>query len=103
MPKYKIIYQNNNKIKNITLEAKNKSELKKLDNYPKNIIDIKEKNRINFNLDIEFFSNNKKLVYELFSSLSIMLNSNLTLSQSINILLKTKQDKKIYNILKINR
>ncbi|MEA3314728.1 MAG: type II secretion system F family protein [Campylobacterota bacterium] len=101
MPKYKIIYQYKNKIKNITLEAKNKSELKKLDNYPKNIIDIKEKNKISFNINIEFFPNNKKLIYELFSSLSIMLNSNLTLSQSINILLKTKQDKKIYNILKI--
>lgn len=101
MPKYKIIYQYKNKIKNITLEAKDINELEKLDNYPKNIIDIKEKHKINFNINIDFFPNNKKVIYELFSSLSIMLNSNLTLSQSINILLKTKQDKKIYDILKI--
>jgi len=99
MQKYKIIYQDNNKIKNIILEANNQDELKTLANYPNNIIDIKQKSKIDFN--IEFFQNNLKIVYEFFSSLSIMLNSNLTLSQSVSLLLKTKQDKKIYNILKI--
>ncbi len=97
MEKFKITYQNNNKIENITIESKNIDTLKNEPLYPNNIINIKSKK--NLNIDIPIFKNNKKLVFELFTQLSIMLNANLTLSQSIELILKSKQEKDIKEIL----
>ena len=97
MEKFKITYQNNNKIENMIIESKNIDTLKNEPLYPNNIIDIKSKK--NLNIDIPIFKNNKKLVFELFTQLSIMLNANLTLSQSIELILKSKQEKDIKAIL----
>lgn len=96
--KYKITYQENSKIQYKIIEAQNKDELKKSPQFPTNSIKIKEYNSFkidsfNFNVD------NKKQTFELFSSLSIMLNSNLTLNETIELLLQTKQEKIIIEIL----
>ena len=65
--------------------------------YPKNIINIKE--RYKFKNEFTIFKNKDKLVLELFTQLNLMLNSNITLTQSIELLLKSKQDNEIKSIL----
>ena len=47
------------------------------------------------------FRNSKKDVYEFFTQLDIMLGANLTFSQSIDLLLDSKQEKKIEQIIKV--
>ena len=95
---YKVTYQDMSKIKSATFEAKDIQELKSLPKIPKNIINIKlleKKTRENIGLKL----NNKRKVYELFYSLNLMLNSNITLNESIELLLETKQENIIKEIL----
>ena len=95
--KYKISYQQNGKLKDKIIEVNNKNDLIKSADYPENIIDIKALKSIKN--DITFFKNEKSSVFELFNQLKIMLNSNLTLNQSIELLLQSKQTDLIYDIL----
>jgi len=97
--KYKIIYQKNNKLKKITLEASSEDELKSLQDYPENIISIK-KVTIKYKKNISTVGqNNQKKVYELFSQLDLMLGANLSFHESIELLLKSKNEDKLNTIL----
>jgi type II secretory pathway component PulF len=97
--RYKITYQKDNKLTNITLEAANKDELKALKNFPDNIVSIK-KTTIAYNKNISLIAtNNKKKVYELFSQLDIMLGANLSFHESIDLLLKSKNEDTLHQIL----
>lgn len=97
--KFKITYQENKKKYTIVLEANSTVALEKMDNYPSNIIKIRELK--SFNFDLFAFTNSKKDVYEFFTQLDIMLGANLTFSQSIDLLLDSKQEKKIEEIIKV--
>ncbi len=80
--KYKIYYQNNNKIKTIDIEAINKKALYKNNLYPNNVLYIKEYQVNKSNL---FINENEKL--ELFYELKIMLEANLEFKYIIEILI----------------
>ena len=95
--KYKIFYQANGKLKNKIIEAKDKNDLLNSIDYPTNIISIKAIESIK--IDNIFLKNKRNMVLELFKQLQIMLNSNLTLNQSIALLLESKNTNLIYNIL----
>lgn len=96
--KYKIKYQEKNKIKSITIEAKDYNELINSKLYPNNIISIKEPLDIR-NLLTPINNINKKDIYELFNQLNLMLSSNITISEAISLLLQTKQKKEIEEVL----
>jgi len=97
--KFKIWYQENQKLKTIIVEANSTETLQKTGIYPTNIIKIRELKEFNF--DLFAFRNSKKDVYEFFTQLDIMLGANLTFSQSIDLLLDSKQEKKIEEIIKV--
>jgi len=97
--KFKITYQKDKKISTKVLTANSLEELYTQNDFPNNIIKIKEVKQ--FDLNDLFTLNSKKNVYELFSQLSIMLGANLTFSESIDLLLETKQEKKIEEILEV--
>lgn len=82
------------------------NELKNDINIPLNILDIKQKKSFKFEVGCLFCrKNTKEDLYNLFSSLAMMLNSTLTLNESIELLLKAKQsntDKEILNIIKLS-
>ena len=85
--KFKIVYQKDKKLKTIMLEANHIDSLQNVDDFPTNVIKIKEIKE--FNLDFLIYKNSKKEVYELFSQLNMMLSANLTFSQSIDLLLES--------------
>ena len=97
MKKYKIKYQDKNEIKEIILETSSLSNEK----MPANIIEIKEyKNYFNF----EFFRKkriNDKKINLLFYELNLMLQANINLTDSLDILIKNKKDKNIIDFLKV--
>ena len=97
--KFKIVYQENQKIKSIILESNSYETLQKMDIFPSNIIKMKELKEVKFDLFV--FRNSKKDVYEFFTQLDIMLGANLSFSQSIDLLLDSKQEKKIEQIIKV--
>ena len=97
--KFKIWYQENQKLKTIIVEANSTETLQKTGIYPTNIIKTRELKEFNF--DLFAFRNSKKDVYEFFTQLDIMLGANLTFSQSIDLLLDSKQEKKIEEIIKV--
>jgi len=97
--KFKILYQENQKIKTIILEATSDDALQKMDIFPSNVIRIRKLKEFDF--DLFSFKNSKKDVYEFFTQLDIMLGANLTFSQSIDLLLNSKQEKKIEEIIKV--
>lgn len=97
--KFKIVYQENQKVKTIVLEANSDESLQKMDRFPSNIIKIRELKEFNF--DLFAFKNSKKDVYEFFTQLDIMLGANLTFSQSIDLLLDSQQENKIEEIIKV--
>lgn len=97
--KYKIRYQDNKKLHTITMEANSAESLKNMDKYPSNVIKIRELKELK--LDFFKFKNYKKDVYEFFTQLDIMLSANLTFSQSVDLLLESKQEKKIEEIIKV--
>jgi len=96
---FNIAYQKNKKLKRITLEANSYEELQKLENYPLNIVKIKQQKKFDF--DTLLYKNTQKEVYEFFSQLNIMLSANLSFSESIDLLLGSKQEKKIHKILTV--
>ncbi len=99
--KFKIRFQENQKIKKVTLDANNIIDLKSLSTFPSNVICIKEVSKMN--LDFDLFKNNKKDIFEFFSQLDIMLSAHLSFNESIELLLKSKQEKIIYEILMISK
>ena len=88
--KYKIVYQQDGKIKTLKLND--------LENLPKNIIKIQEKKVFP---SFQLKQNHKKNILYMFEQLTIMLNANITLSEAIDLSLKTEQDKTIREILLI--
>ncbi len=96
--RFKIVYQENNKVKIKHIDAKDIKHLKTLSAYPQNIISIKEpynlSNIINFYKKID-----KNEIYELFNQLNIMLKSNININESITLLLQNKQKSYIKDIL----
>jgi len=99
MKKFKINYQKNQKIESCILLAKNVKDLHSLENYPLNILNIREIKK--FTLNLPTFRNHKKDIFEFFSQLDIMLHSHLTFSESIDLLQDLQQEKMIYEILDI--
>ena len=97
--KFKIIYQKNKKVCTKILISNDYESLQKMDEFPSNILKIKELKSLNFTLMM--FQNNKKEVLEFFTQLDIMLNANLTFSESIELLLESHQEQKIQEILKV--
>jgi len=85
---YTISYQLDGKIKTLKVNS--------LENLPNNIVSIKENKPF---VPFQFKQNNKKEIFDMFKQLSIMLNANLTLSDAINLSLKSKQSKVTKDIL----
>lgn len=95
MKKYKIKYQDENKIKELILETKNLLD----EILPSNIIEIKElKNNFNFSFAKKI---NDKKMNLIFYELNIMLEANINLTTALNILIKNKKDKNIIDFLNI--
>ncbi len=95
MKKYKIKYQSEEKIEKIILETSDLSKEK----LPKNIIEIKEyKNYLKIDFRRKKRINEKKLDL-LFYELSLMLQSNINISDALDILIKNKKDKQIVEFL----
>ncbi|WP_198305611.1 type II secretion system F family protein [Arcobacter vandammei] len=91
MKKYKIIYQENQKINELILETDNINSSKK----PKNILKIVELKK---DLEFSFFKRRKidnKSLNLIFYELNLMLNSNINIADAIDILIKNKKDKNI--------
>ena len=89
MKKYKIFYQCNNKIKTTIIDTIDilKEEL------PKNILNIKEIKRF----EVRSLFQEQKIIKEkvliaIFYELNIMLESNITLSDALDILIKNRKD-----------
>ena len=96
MKKYKIKYQDSNKIKEQIITSSNISN----EDLPLNIISIKE---LKQSYHFDFF--NKKKITEknmnlLFYELNLMLQSNINISDALDILIKNKKDKSIIEFLK---
>jgi len=97
--KFKVTYQKNQKLFTTVFVANNLKELYAQNDFPTNIIKIRELKQFDFG---ELFAtNSQKNVYEFFSQLNIMLGANLTFSESIDLLLEIKQEKKIEEILQV--
>lgn len=81
MKKYTIKYQDENEIKQITLETSNISN----ENLPQNIISIDEyKKSFNFDFSRKKSVNDKKLNL-LFYELNLMLQANINISDALDI------------------
>ena len=98
--KFKIFYQENNRLKNITVYSNSIEELKNSSQYPSNIIKIQTPISLKKRL-LHYSFINKKDIYELFHQMSIMLNSNINISETIALLLNMKQKQTIIDILNI--
>lgn len=95
MKKYKIKYQEENEIKELILTSLNLSNEK----LPANIIEIYEyKKEFNFNLLGKKRIEDKKINL-LFYELNLMLQSNINISDALNILIKNKKDKNTIEFL----
>lgn len=96
MKKHKIYYQENQKIKSKIIISNN-LENKEL---PKNIIKIKEYQKFNLGTIFSIKKASEEQIIELFIQLSIMLESNILLSDTIRILLKSIKNSYLVDILK---
>ena len=95
MKKYRVKYQENGKIKVDIVDDDKLLFIKK----SKNILEIKEINKI-FNIfKKEIRIDNKKLA-QLFYELNLMLKSNINISDALEILIKNRKDKKVLELLK---
>ena len=96
MKKYKIRYQNIDKIEETIIETTNLSSEK----LPKNIIEIIEyKTNYKFDYKRKKRINNKDLNL-LFYEFNLMLQANINISDALDILIKNKKDKNIVDFLK---
>ena len=97
MKKYKIKFKQDDEIKSIIVNFQGDILLEEL---PKNIIEIKEMNSYFF--DFSFFNQRglkQKDLINLFYELNLMLNANISFSNSIDILLKNRVDKQTKDFL----
>ena len=96
MKKYKIQCQNNSGIQTILLETNDISREK----LPSNIINIKEIKKFD---STSFFQGKKiikeKVLINIFYELNLMLESNITLSDALDILIKNRKDKIVLDFL----
>lgn len=96
MKKYKITYQNNKEIKTKIIQTLDISK----EELPSNILNIKELKSFDFD---DLFDNKKvikdKQLINIFYELNLMLSSNMTLLDSLNILIKNRKDKKVLSFL----
>ncbi|WP_164967651.1 type II secretion system F family protein [Arcobacter sp. CECT 8985] len=87
--KYKIIYQNNNKLFSKIIDTQNL----KTENLPKNVIKIKR-------VYSDFFTKKKsisnKQIYQLFYEIDMMLQANININNALNIICKNRKS----NVLK---
>ena len=95
--RYKIYYQQDNKLKTLILEAQNDTTLKELEDYPPNIIKISPQKT--FKQDFRILVNRQKTILELFKQLQTMLEANLNFNESIKLLLNTEKNPMIHTIL----
>jgi len=95
--KFKITYQKNRKVCTKTIICHDYESLQFMEELPSNILKIKEIR--NLNIRFSLFKNHKKEVLDFFTQLDIMLNANLTFSESIELLLESRQEEKIEQIL----
>ena len=95
MKKYRVKYQENGKIKVDIVDNDKLLLIKK----SKNILEIKEINRVFNILKKEIRIDNKRLG-QLFYELNLMLKSNINISDALEILTKNRKDKKIVEFLK---
>lgn len=96
MKKYKIRYQNIDKIEETIIETTNLSS----ERLPKNIIEIIEyKTNYKFDFRRKKRINNKELNL-LFYEFNLMLQANINISDALDILIKNKKDKNIIDFLK---
>ncbi len=96
MKKYKVQYQSNSGIQTILLETNDISKEK----LPTNTVNIKEIKKF----DSSSFFQRKKIIKEkvlinIFYELNLMLESNITLSDALNILIKNRKDKIVLDFL----
>ena len=90
MKKYKIRYQNDKEVEEFILETFNLSNEK----LPKNIVEIEECTKsFIFEFKRKKRLDEKKLNL-LFYELNLMLQSNINISDALDILIKNKKDKK---------
>lgn len=95
MKQYKIKYQEDNKIKTIVLEANCIANLKNDENYPDNVLDIK-----NQLLKSELKTGSTINILNLLNELNIMLQAKLPLGESVDLLKKSyKTTTKEYQVL----
>ncbi len=87
--KFKIHYQNNSQLKTKIIT--------KNDTFPKNIVKIKQIKNIHSYFDIEFYSYDE--VVNVFKELNMILQTDISLGEAIDILLQSNQNKKTYEIL----
>jgi general secretion pathway protein F len=97
MKRYKIKYQNNSGIQTTLIESSDISKEK----LPSNIISIKEIK----SFEITSLFQRKKIIKEkvlinIFYELSLMLESNITLSDALDILIKNRKEKIVLEFLK---
>lgn len=92
--RYKIKYIENGQVKNTNIEKQN------FDSLPQNVIEIKELKEFHFSIK-KFFhkSLEQTVIIELFSQISLMLESNITLIDTIELLLENETNQDIKNIL----
>ncbi|MCT7466994.1 type II secretion system F family protein [Aliarcobacter cryaerophilus] len=95
MKKYRVKYQENGKIKVDIVDDDKLLFIKK----SKNILEIKEINKIFYIFKKEIRIDNKKLA-QLFYELNLMLKSNINISDALEILIKNRKEKKIVEFLK---
>ena len=99
MKKYKIKYQNRNKTEEIFIETLNISNEK----LPNNIVEIKEiKSKFSFDFIKQKNISDKELLL-IFYELNLMLESNINISDALDILIKNKSKRSTLEFLKLIR
>ena len=99
MKKYKIKYQNRNKTEEIFIETLNISNEK----LPNNVVEIKEiKSKFSFDFIKQKNISDKELLL-IFYELNLMLESNINISDALDILIKNKSKRSTLEFLKLIR
>ena len=97
MKKYKIKYQNRNKTEEIFIETLNISNEK----LPNNVVEIKEiKSKFSFDFIKQKNISDKELLL-IFYELNLMLESNINISDALDILIKNKSKRSTLEFLKL--
>ncbi|HIP12084.1 MAG TPA: type II secretion system F family protein [Arcobacter sp.] len=95
--RFKVYYEDDKKLKSISLDANSKSDLKENENYPYNVVKIKEISKFEF--QNKFIIKNDKEILEIFYEMSTMLEAKLSIDEVLEILLNTKFSKNTNEVL----